>query len=70
MNLPLDGDIVVLGQVFDELLGDGGAALDILTSEHVEDGRSGAFPVHTVVLPEPPVLNGHGGVDQSSGMSS
>ena len=26
-----------------------------------------AFPVHTVVLPEPPVLNGHGGVNQVFG---
>ena len=66
-DLTLDGGLVVIGQVFDELLGDGGAALDVSAGEHAEHRLGGAPPVHAVVGPEPPVLNGHGGVFQILG---
>ena len=63
-DLALDGDVVLLGEVLDELLGDGGAALDVLPGEHVQDGGRRALPVHAVVLQEALVLDGDGGFDE------
>ncbi len=63
-DLPGDGHVVILGHVFDELLGDGGAALDISAGEHAQEARGGAPPVHPLVVPEALVLNGHEGVDE------
>ena len=57
-HLPLHRGLIVLRQVLDELLGDGGAALDVSAGEHTEHRLGGAPPVHPVVLQEAPVLNG------------
>ena len=61
-DLSLDGGLIIIGQVFNELLGDGGAALDIAAGKHAHHRLGGTPPVHAVVLPEPAVLDGHGGV--------
>ena len=66
-DLALDGGLVIAGEVFDELLGDGGAAGDVPAGEHVQHGLGRALPVHAGVGPEPLVLDGHGGVDQILG---
>ena len=63
-NLPFYRHIVVLGGILDELLGDGGAALNIAAGEHEQHPLEGTLPVDAVVLPERLVLDGHGGVDQ------
>ena len=65
LNLPGDGDVIVLRQIFNELLGDGGAAEIVLHSDkHVHHGAARAVPVHAVMHPEALVLNGHHRVDQ------
>ena len=51
--------LVLLGEVFDGLLGDGGAALDVAAGEHAHHRLGGAPPVHAVVGVEPAVLDGH-----------
>ena len=51
--------LVLLGEVFDGLLGDGGAALDIPAGEHAHHRLGSAPPVHAVVGVEPAVLDGH-----------
>src|SRR5699024_3898646 len=62
-KLSLDGDIVVLGDVLDELLGDGGAAEGVFhAQEHVHESAYSAVPVHALVGIEVVILNGHGGV--------
>ena len=66
-NLPLDGGLVVLGGVFQQLLGDGGAAGNFFAGKHRIYCISRPPPVHPGVGPEPLVLNGHGGVDQVLG---
>ena len=66
-DLALDGGLVIAGEVFDELLGDGGAAGDVPAGEHVQHGLGRALPVHAGVGPEPLVLDGHGGVDEILG---
>ena len=66
-NLPLDRHLLLGGQVLDELLGDGGAALDVTTGKHGQHASGCADPVHAVVLPEAVVLNGDGGVDEVLG---
>ena len=64
-HLSLDGDAVFLAHVFDQLLGDGGAAeLGVPAEEHIHAGLHGGDPVHALVLVEPLVLNGDGGIDQ------
>ena len=58
-DLPLDCHVIFICEVFDELLGDGGAALDISAGEHAHHRLGGAPPVHAVVGVEPAVLDGH-----------
>ena len=58
-DLALHGVLVVAGDVLHQLLGDGGAALDISAEQGAEDGAGGAVPVHAVVLVKALVLNGH-----------
>ena len=67
-DLSLNGDAFFTGVVLDELLGDGGAAeLLVAAEEHVQAGLHGGDPVHALMLIEPLVLNGHGGVNQVFG---
>ena len=66
-HLALDGVLVIAGDVLDELLGDGGAALGIAVGEGAEHGPQGAVPIHAVVGLEALVLNGNGGVTQDLG---
>ena len=63
-ELPLDGHLRVLGDVAQQLLGDGGAAPGAAAGEGGLDGAGGAPPVHALVLPEAVVLNGHQGLDE------
>ena len=59
----LDGDLVVAGQVLDELLGNGGAAVAGLhLGEHLDKRGGGTEPVHAVVLVEALILDGHQGL--------
>ena len=62
-ELAADRHVLLAGQVLDELLGQGGAAVGGAADEHVGGGGQGAHPVHAVVLPEALVLDGDGGVD-------
>ena len=65
LDLSFRGDLVVAGQVFDDLLGDGGTALDTGgAAEIAQRGADGSQPVHTVVLPEALVLRRDGDVDE------
>ncbi len=58
-QLALDRDLVLAGQVLDELLGDGGAAgAGLHAGEHLHEGTGGAVPVHALVLVEALVLDG------------
>ena len=67
-DLSLNGDAFFTGVVLDELLGDGGAAeLLVAAEEHIQAGLHGGDPVHTLMLIEPLILDGHGGVDQVFG---
>ena len=67
-DLTLNGDALLIRHIFDQLLGDGGAAeLGIAAEEHVHAGLYGGDPVHALVLIKPFVLNGHGGIDQRLG---
>ncbi len=63
-NLSGDGDVVVFREIFNQLLGDGGAALDVVPGKHIDEAGSRALPVHPLVGPEALVLDGHNGVDQ------
>ena len=64
-DLAGDRHIVILGEVLDKLLGEGGAAEGVAhAQEHVDKGAGGAVPVHPVMIPEAVVLNGHHRVDQ------
>ena len=63
-HLAFDGDVVVIRNILDELLGQRGAALHITTGKHIDHRTCGALPVHAVVLPEALVLDRHRGVDQ------
>ncbi len=67
-DLPLNGDALVAGGVFHQLLGDGGAAeLVAAAEEHVEAGLHRGDPVHALMLVEPLILNGHHSVDHGLG---
>ena len=67
-HLPLDGDALLLGQVFHQLLGDGGAAeLLVAAEEHIQTGLDGGNPVHALMLIEPLILNGHRRVNHGLG---
>ena len=66
-HLPPHRGLIVAGEVLDELLGDGAAALDLLPGEHIGHRRRRPHPVHPVVLAEPLVLDGDGGVDEVVG---
>ena len=61
-DLPVDGAGIVLRHVFQHLLGDGGAAEGLSAGEYVQRRAGGPLPVHALVLEEPLVLNGHGGL--------
>ena len=59
-HLALDRDLVVAGQVFNDLLGDrGAAARRVAAAQHIENGASRTLPVHTLVLEETLVLDGN-----------
>ena len=67
-ELSLDGDIVLRGEVFDELLGDGGAAKAVLhAQEHIEESAGGSVPVHALMGIKALVLDGHGGLLEIEG---
>ena len=60
-QLALHGDIVLLGEVFDELLRDGRAAEVVFhRQEHVDERARRAVPVHALVLIKALVLDGDG----------
>ena len=62
-QLALDGDVVLLREVLDELLRDGGAAEVVAHGEeHVHERAGGAVPVHALVLVKALILNGDGRV--------
>ena len=63
-DLSLDGYLIVIGHIFNELLGDGGAPLNVTAGEHQQDSFCGTNPVHSVVVIESLVLDGYGGVLQ------
>ena len=59
-QLALNGDIVVAGVVFDDLLRQSGAAVGVAhAQEHVQERGGGTVPVHAVVLIKAFVLNGN-----------
>ena len=61
-ELALDGDLVFAGEVLDELLGDGGAAVAGLhAGEHLHERARGAVPVHALMVIEALVLDGDEG---------
>ena len=66
-HLTLDGDLIVAGDVFDQLLGDGGTTLHAPAQQSAENGAHGTLEVHTVVLFKTLVLNSHGSVLQVLG---
>ena len=67
-HLAVDGVAVVAGHVLEHLLGQGGAAVCGLgPDEEVRRGAKSALPVHALVLEEPVVLDGHGGLRQGRG---
>ena len=63
-QLALDGEVVVVGHVFQQLLGEGGAAEHVVrvAEEHGVESAEGAEPVHAVVVIEAVVLDGDGGL--------
>ena len=66
-NLTFDGHVIVLSQVLNQLLGQGGTTLNLVTGDHAQNAVSGTLPVHTGVGAETLVLNGDGGIDQILG---
>ena len=59
-QLSLDGHVVLAGQVLDELLGDGGAAVAGLhLGKHLHKSAGGAVPVHALVLVKTLILDGY-----------
>ena len=63
-ELPAHGDLLVIGEVFNELLGQCGAAVGAVSAhKHIGAGSQRPAPVHAVMLKKPLVLNGHRGVD-------
>ena len=56
-QLALHGDIILLGQVFYELLRDGRAAENRAAGEHIQRGVGRAEPVDAIMLIKPLVLN-------------
>ena len=66
-DLALDGGLVVAGNILDQLLGDGGAALHASSGHGAEHGAYRPPPVHALVLVKALVLDGHGGVPQRLG---
>ena len=64
-DLPLHRNAVLLTDVLNQLLGDGGAAeLAVAAEEHIHARLDRCDPVHALMLIKPLVLNGHGGIDQ------
>ena len=61
-HLTLDGDLIIAGDVFDQLLGDGGTALYAPSRQGTEDGAHRTDEVHALVLFKALVLNGDGGI--------
>ena len=61
-HLAQQAHLVFAGDVLDQLLGDSGTAAAVLAGEQLEHRAEGGGPVHTVVLSEALVLNGHNGV--------
>ena len=57
--------LILMGEVFDELLGDGGGAIGgFAPEEHIQTGLDSPQPVHAVVVEETLVFNGDAGVFQ------
>ncbi len=63
-DLALDGHLVILRHVLDQLLGDGGAAVGAAACEQAQNRPCGPLPVHALVGVKALVLNGDGGVQQ------
>ena len=64
-DLSLHRNAVLLADVFDQLLGNGGAAeLGVSAEEHIHAGLDRGNPVHALVLIEALILNGHRSIDQ------
>ena len=67
-NLTLNRDALLIGHVFNKLLGDGRTTeLGIPAKEHIHAGFDRGDPVHALVLIKTLVLNGNGSVDQCLG---
>ena len=66
-DLPLHRPLIVAGDVFQQLLGDGGAALCAAAGQGTGNGPQGPLPVHPVVGLEALVLDGDGGLLQILG---
>ena len=66
-DLPLHRHLIVAGDVFQQLLGDGGAALCAAAGQGPGDGPQGPPPVHPVVGLKALVLDGDGGILQILG---
>ena len=66
LGLADNGEVVVMSDVLDHLLGDGGAAgCALIDGHHQVDSRgNGTLPVHALVFPEALVLQSNGGIDQ------
>ena len=59
-QLALHGDIVLLGEVFDKLLGDSRAAEGVLhADEHIDERTGCAIPVNAVVAVKALILDGN-----------
>ena len=67
LHLTVDGHVVLLGQVLDQLLGDGGGTVGGIAAHKVAHSGYRSNPVHTVVLAETLILNGDCGVDHVLG---
>ena len=64
VDLTLDRIIVLIGDVLNELLGDGRTAVLVIAHQPVDNRTERALPVHAVVLVEAFVLDGHDRVFQ------
>ena len=64
-HLAFDGGLVVAGDVFDKLLGDGRPALYAAAGDGAEHSPGGALPIHALVLVKALVLDGHRRIPQA-----
>ena len=64
LHLAVDGHVVLMRQVLDKLLSDGGCAVGRVAAGKVCNGRERSHPVHAVVLGEALILDGDGCMHQ------